>query len=139
MKGTGRFKDWDVSAVYRAVGYLSDKLPKLPWDLDSGTVPDQGGRVLQESGEHLRSTYVTGWIRRGPVGLIGHTKGDANETVANLLEDYAAGRLDTPETPARRPWTRSSPSAASASPPGTAGTAWTPRRRRWARRRAARG
>ncbi|OZC91260.1 pyridine nucleotide-disulfide oxidoreductase, partial [Rhodococcus sp. 06-418-1B] len=33
------------------------------------------------------ATYVTGWIKRGPVGLIGHTKGDANETVANLLED----------------------------------------------------
>ena len=35
----------------------------------------------------MPATYVTGWIKRGPVGLIGHTKGDANETVANLLED----------------------------------------------------
>ncbi len=75
--------------MYRAVGYLSDKLPKLPWDIESGTVPDEGGRVIQETGEHLPSTYVTGWIRRGPVGLIGHTKGDANETVANLLADHA--------------------------------------------------
>src|SRR5690606_14865092 len=91
--------DWDVSAVYRAVGYLSDQLPKLPWDIDSGTVPDRGGRVVQENGEHLPSTYVTGWIKRGPVGLIGHTKGDANETVANLLEDLAAGRLNTPAEP----------------------------------------
>ncbi|MDX3804540.1 pyridine nucleotide-disulfide oxidoreductase, partial [Streptomyces sp. AK04-3B] len=44
-------------------------------------------------------TYVTGWIRRGPVGLIGHTKGDANETVSNLLDDHAAGRLHTPDAP----------------------------------------
>ncbi|NUP81105.1 MAG: pyridine nucleotide-disulfide oxidoreductase, partial [Nonomuraea sp.] len=50
-------------------------------------------------GEHLQSTYVTGWIRRGPVGLIGHTKGDANETVANLLDDHANGRLQTPASP----------------------------------------
>ncbi|GAB2782579.1 FAD-dependent oxidoreductase [Streptomyces chlorus] len=99
VKGTGEFKDWDVTAVYRAVGYLSDKLPKLPWDIDSGTVPDEGGRVIQESGEHLTSTYVTGWIRRGPIGLIGHTKGDANETVSNLLDDFANGRLRTPATP----------------------------------------
>ncbi|MEU5637970.1 pyridine nucleotide-disulfide oxidoreductase, partial [Streptomyces rishiriensis] len=99
VTGTGEFKDWDVSAVYRAVGYLSDKLPKLPWDLDSGTVPDEGGRVIEESGEHLQSTYVTGWIRRGPVGLIGHTKGDANETVSNLLADHADGRLHTPLSP----------------------------------------
>ncbi|MEU9853329.1 FAD-dependent oxidoreductase [Streptomyces sp. NPDC047974] len=98
VKGTGVTTDWDVRSVYRAVGYLSDELPKLPWDTVSGTVPDQGGRVM-EGEDHMASTYVTGWIRRGPVGLIGHTKGDANETVANLLEDFAAGRLLTPASP----------------------------------------
>ncbi|GHJ90926.1 pyridine nucleotide-disulfide oxidoreductase [Streptomyces sp. NE5-10] len=98
VRGTGVTTDWDVQSVYRAVGYLSDELPKLPWDTVSGTVPDQGGRVM-EGEEHMASTYVTGWIRRGPVGLIGHTKGDANETVANLLEDFAAGRLLTPASP----------------------------------------
>ncbi|MEU2654097.1 FAD-dependent oxidoreductase [Streptomyces sp. NPDC007325] len=98
VKGTGVTTDWDVKSVYRAVGYLSDELPKLPWDTVSGTVPDEGGRVM-EGEEHMASTYVTGWIRRGPVGLIGHTKGDANETVANLLEDFAAGRLLTPASP----------------------------------------
>ncbi|MGI5355098.1 FAD-dependent oxidoreductase [Streptomyces sp. CA-252508] len=98
VKGTGAFTTWDVQAVYRAVGYLSDELPKLPFDLASGTVPDEGGRVV-EGGEHMASTYVTGWIRRGPVGLIGHTKGDANETVANLLEDHREGRLLTPASP----------------------------------------
>lgn len=98
VKGTGAFTDWDVQSVYRAVGYLSDELPKLPWDVDSGTVPDEGGRVI-EAGAHLASTYVTGWIRRGPIGLIGHTKGDANETVASLLADHAAGNLLTPAAP----------------------------------------
>ncbi|MDI3405187.1 FAD-dependent oxidoreductase [Streptomyces cavernicola] len=100
VKGTGKTTDWDVSAVYRAVGYLSDELPKLPWDVASGTVPDEGGRVIEDGGAHMSSTYVTGWIRRGPVGLIGHTKGDANETIANLLEDHAEGRLQTPSEPA---------------------------------------
>ncbi|GAA3207501.1 FAD-dependent oxidoreductase [Streptomyces sp. XM83C] len=99
VKGTGKYTDWDVDAVYRAVGYLSDKLPKLPWDIESGTVPDEGGRVVEEGGTHLQSVYVTGWIRRGPVGLIGHTKGDANETVANLLDDFANERLHTPVSP----------------------------------------
>ncbi|MDD9380788.1 FAD-dependent oxidoreductase [Streptomyces sp. ZAF1911] len=98
VKGTGQFTDWDVQSVYRAVGYLSDELPKLPWDVDSGTVPDEAGRVI-EAGAHLASTYVTGWIRRGPIGLIGHTKGDANETVASLLADHAAGNLLTPAAP----------------------------------------
>ncbi|WP_420037480.1 FAD-dependent oxidoreductase [Streptomyces sp. cg28] len=100
VKGTGTHTDWDVTAVYRAVGYLSDELPKLPWDVASGTVPDAAGRVIEDSGDHLASTYVTGWIRRGPIGLIGHTKGDANETVGSLLEDFAEGRLPTPASPA---------------------------------------
>lgn len=42
---------------------------------------------------------MTGWIKRGPVGLIGHTKGDANETVANLLDDHGNGRLRVPAAP----------------------------------------
>ncbi|WP_406000972.1 FAD-dependent oxidoreductase [Streptomyces sp. NBC_00829] len=98
VTGTGEFRTWDVQSVYRAVGYLSDELPKLPFDFVSGTVPHEGGRVI-EGGEHLRSTYVTGWIKRGPVGLIGHTKGDANETVANLLDDHGNGRLHAPAAP----------------------------------------
>ncbi|WP_042412657.1 FAD-dependent oxidoreductase [Streptacidiphilus anmyonensis] len=92
VRGTGRFKEWDLQSVYRAVGYYSEELAKLPFDPDSGTVPHDAGRV--EPG-----TYVTGWIKRGPVGLIGHTKGDANETVASLLSDYAGGEL----TPAALP------------------------------------
>lgn len=98
VTGTGEMRTWDVQAVYRAVGYLSDELPKLPFDFLTGTVPHEGGRVI-EGGEHLQSTYVTGWIKRGPVGLIGHTKGDANETVANLLDDHGNGRLQTPVAP----------------------------------------
>ncbi|WP_395296722.1 FAD-dependent oxidoreductase [Kitasatospora hibisci] len=93
VRGTGRFTDWDVQAVYRAVGYYSDELPKLPFDPVSGTVPNEAGRVLAADGSHQSATYVTGWIKRGPVGLIGHTKGDANETVARLLADHADGRL----------------------------------------------
>ncbi|MFF1905681.1 FAD-dependent oxidoreductase [Kitasatospora sp. NPDC058218] len=93
VRGTGRFTDWDVQAVYRAIGYYSDELPKVPFDPISGTVPNEAGRVLAADGSHQAATYVTGWIKRGPVGLIGHTKGDANETVACLLADHAAGSL----------------------------------------------
>lgn len=87
VKGTGKFNDWDVTAVYRAVGYLSQNIAKLPFDEQAGTVPNEAGRVIGDDGAPLAGTYVTGWIKRGPVGLIGHTKGDANETVANLLAD----------------------------------------------------
>ncbi|MET7770792.1 FAD-dependent oxidoreductase [Nocardia sp. NPDC005366] len=92
VKGTGVIKDWDIQAVYRAVGYLSQNITNLPFDDQAGTVPNEAGRVLQDeaadgAARFMPATYVTGWIKRGPVGLIGHTKGDANETVACLLDD----------------------------------------------------
>jgi len=48
-------------------------------------------------GEPIPGVYVNGWVKRGPVGLIGHTKGDAIETVGSLLEDVDA--LPTPADP----------------------------------------
>lgn len=87
VRGTGTFSDWPVQAVYRAVGYLSSELAGLPFDHDSGTVPHQAGRVLDLEGRPLPGVYVNGWVKRGPVGLIGHTKGDAIETVGSLLAD----------------------------------------------------
>ncbi|MEU7787240.1 FAD-dependent oxidoreductase [Amycolatopsis sp. NPDC049159] len=87
VRGTGEFHDWDVQAVYRAVGYLSSHLPEIPFDHSAGVVPNQAGRVLDLDENQLPGVYVTGWIKRGPVGLIGHTKGDAAETVASLLAD----------------------------------------------------
>ena len=87
VRGTGETVDWDVQAVYRAVGYYSSPLQNLPFDDARGVVPNEAGRVLDESGEPITATYVTGWIKRGPVGLIGHTKSDASETIRCLLED----------------------------------------------------
>lgn len=87
VRGTGEFHDWDVQAVYRAVGYLSSHLPELPFDHVNGVVPNQAGRVLDLDENQLPGVYVTGWIKRGPIGLIGHTKGDAAETITSLLAD----------------------------------------------------
>ncbi|WP_226344114.1 FAD-dependent oxidoreductase [Agilicoccus flavus] len=95
VHGTGETFDWDVQAVYRAVGYHSSPLRGLPFDDVAGVVPHEAGRVLDEHGAALPGTYVTGWIKRGPVGLIGHTKSDASETIRSLLED--AERLPAPE------------------------------------------
>jgi ferredoxin--NADP+ reductase len=87
VKGTGVTKDWPVQAVYRCVGYRSTELPGLPWDSRNHVVPHAAGRVLDLDGTALPGVYVNGWVKRGPVGLIGHTKGDAIETVGSMLED----------------------------------------------------
>ncbi len=90
VSGTGEFTDWDVQAVYRAVGYRSEPLEDLPWDPVANVLPNVAGRVLDADGERVRGIYATGWVKRGPVGLIGSTKSDAAETVANLLADAPA-------------------------------------------------
>ena len=87
VRGTGQFVDTPVEAVYRAVGYLSSHLADLPFDHAAGVVPHDRGRVLDMDGVMMDGTYVTGWIKRGPIGLIGHTKSDAAETVTSLLAD----------------------------------------------------
>jgi ferredoxin--NADP+ reductase len=97
VAGTGEETVWDVQAVYRAVGYRSTPLPGLPFDHAAAVVPNAGGQVLDLAGEPIPGTYVTGWIKRGPIGLIGHTKSDAAETVAHLLADTR------PTAPQREP------------------------------------
>ncbi|KQY03882.1 pyridine nucleotide-disulfide oxidoreductase [Mycobacterium sp. Root135] len=87
VRGTGEFVDTPVDAVYRAVGYMSSHLADLPFDHGAGVVPHDKGRVLDMDGVMMEGTYVTGWIKRGPIGLIGHTKSDAAETVTSLLAD----------------------------------------------------
>lgn len=118
VRGTGTFTTWPVGAVYRAVGYKSDPLAGLPWDERRHVLPNVGGRVLTQGPtadgiagvpgsadpeankrERIPGVYTTGWVRRGPVGLIGNTKGDANEMVANLLEDHANGIGFSPAKP----------------------------------------
>jgi ferredoxin--NADP+ reductase len=87
VTGTGVVNEWPVQAVYRCVGYRSTELPGLPWDSRNHVVPHAAGRVLDLDGSPLPGVYVNGWVKRGPVGLIGHTKGDAIETVGSMLED----------------------------------------------------
>jgi ferredoxin--NADP+ reductase len=88
---TGEFRDYDVQAVYRAVGYYGTRVVDAPFDEARGVVPNEGGRVDDQPG-----LYATGWIKRGPVGLIGHTKSDALETITNLVADAEAGLLTAP-------------------------------------------
>ncbi|WP_028932914.1 FAD-dependent oxidoreductase [Pseudonocardia spinosispora] len=87
VRGTGQLTDFPLQAVYRAVGYLGSHVAELYFDHDAGVIPHDAGRVLAMDGQLVPSVYAVGWIKRGPVGLIGHTKGCALETVGSLLTD----------------------------------------------------
>jgi len=79
--------------VFRSVGYHGVPLPSVPFDDAGGTMPNERGRVLDESGDPIPGLYCAGWIKRGPTGVIGTNKKDATETVDLLLEDARAGLL----------------------------------------------
>ncbi len=98
VKGTGTFIDYPVQAVYRAVGYYGTEMDGVPFDQSKGTIANEAGRVV-ENGDVVPGLYATGWIKRGPVGLIGHTKSDAQETIANLVEDAPRLYAETQATP----------------------------------------
>ena len=82
--------------VFRSVGYRGVALPDVPYDERTGTIPNDGGRVLGASGVAVAGVYCAGWIKRGPTGVIGTNKKDATDTVEHLLEDARDGRLPEP-------------------------------------------
>jgi ferredoxin--NADP+ reductase len=79
--------------VFRSVGYRGIPIANVPFDEERGTMRNAGGRVLDEHGEPVAGVYCTGWIKRGPTGIIGTNKKDATETVDLLLEDARSGGL----------------------------------------------
>src|SRR5262245_53669075 len=95
---TGEYEDLPVDLVFRSVGYRGVALPGLPFDEKRGVVPNERGRVLDPASRSpLPALYVSGWIKRGPSGVIGTNKPDAGETAEAMLEDAAAGRTLSPD------------------------------------------
>ncbi len=90
VRATGEMREFEVQAVYRAVGYFGSELDAIPFDDVEGVIRNEEGRVLDQTGSHIPGVYCTGWIKRGPVGLIGHTKADAIETIGHLISDRAS-------------------------------------------------
>jgi ferredoxin--NADP+ reductase len=101
VRGTGEIREIEIGQFYRAVGYFGSPLDGIPFDERRGVIPNREGQVVVGDNEILPGVYATGWIKRGPVGLIGHTKSDAMETVSHLVNDQSSW------------WSPSSPSEAS--------------------------
>jgi ferredoxin--NADP+ reductase len=90
--------------VFRAIGYRGIPLPGVPFDERGGVIPNEGGRVVDlETSQPVPGEYVVGWIKRGPSGVIGTNKKDAQETVnamlADLLGEGDGAAKHTPEAP----------------------------------------
>jgi ferredoxin--NADP+ reductase len=97
-QSTGETETIEAGLVMRAIGYRGSPLPGVPFDEHAATIPNDAGRVRGPDGP-LRGEYAVGWIKRGPSGVIGTNKKDAQETVDALLTDLGADALLEPAEP----------------------------------------
>ncbi|HEV2060608.1 MAG TPA: FAD-dependent oxidoreductase [Solirubrobacteraceae bacterium] len=89
----------ECGLVLRSVGYRAVPLPEVPFDERNFVLPNERGRVMTPDGEPLPGVYAVGWIKRGPTGILGTNKRDAEETVTCLTSDIDA--LPSPASPGR--------------------------------------
>jgi len=97
-QATDEHETLDVGLVFRSIGYRGIPIDGVPFDDWKGTIPNEEGRVVDPEAQHtIPGLYVAGWIKRGPSGVIGTNKRDAQETVEHMIEDVHEGRLTDPE------------------------------------------
>ncbi|MEV6767709.1 FAD-dependent oxidoreductase [Nocardia sp. NPDC051030] len=94
-RASDRTGSLDASLVLRSIGYRGEPVADVPFDEESGVIPNEHGQVLAD-GVPVQGVYVSGWIKRGPRGVIGSNRVDSQETVDKLIEDFVAGRLAAP-------------------------------------------
>ncbi|KAF8476218.1 hypothetical protein BDZ91DRAFT_648670 [Kalaharituber pfeilii] len=96
-----------TSLAFKSIGYLSLPLPGasslgIPFNPKLGLIPNEGGRVVipvetgppdfVETGTiRVPGVYVSGWVKRGPTGVIASTMYDAFETGDAVIEDWVGG------------------------------------------------
>ena len=96
-RATDQFEELPVDMVFRSVGYRGVPLPDVPFDDRRGVIANAEGRVLETDGqEPLTGIYASGWIKRGPTGVIGTNKPDALQTVKCMVADVADGKVLQP-------------------------------------------
>ncbi|XP_044234693.1 NADPH:adrenodoxin oxidoreductase, mitochondrial isoform X2 [Ursus arctos] len=92
---TGDAEDLPCGLVLSSVGYKSRPIdPSVPFDPKRGVIPNMEGRVVDVPG-----LYCSGWVKRGPTGVIATTMTDSFLTGQMLLQDLKAGLLPSGPRP----------------------------------------
>jgi ferredoxin--NADP+ reductase len=99
-RGTGEHFEVEAGLVFRSIGYFGQPVPGVPFDAKAGVMPNVDGRVTQgRDGAVVPRTYAVGWIRRGPLGVIGTNKADGVAVAERIVEDVASLKADGPPAP----------------------------------------
>jgi len=94
---TGERETIECGLVLRSIGYKGVPIEGLPFDEGRGLIHNDAGRVHDGEGAQVEGLYAVGWIKRGPSGVIGTNKKDAQETVNELFADLEAGKIPEAE------------------------------------------
>ena len=83
FKKTGTDETFSIKCglVITAIGYEAASLEGIPYEK---------GKVVNVDGRVKENTYVVGWAKRGPSGVIGTNKSDAADVMKLLVEDLKA-------------------------------------------------
>eukprot|EP00536_Pseudo-nitzschia_multiseries_P010620 jgi/Psemu1/259098/estExt_Genewise1Plus.C_3310030 len=108
--GTGEFEEIRADLCLVSIGYkglpIDDCTNDRYYDSKRGILSNDHGRVVAIAAEgdddsddnsnnesSLAPLYVSGWLKRGPSGIIGTNIGDAKDTVASILQDIVSGKI----------------------------------------------
>ncbi|XP_056324938.1 NADPH:adrenodoxin oxidoreductase, mitochondrial isoform X2 [Danio aesculapii] len=87
---TGQLEDVDCGLIISSIGYKSLPIePTVPFDPRKAIVPNDMGRVQGAEG-----LYCSGWVKRGPTGVIATTMNDSFDTARVIIQDMETGKLD---------------------------------------------
>ncbi|KAJ1917166.1 NADPH-adrenodoxin reductase [Mycoemilia scoparia] len=96
--GIGEYVELGCGLALRSVGYASMPMKGAPFDEKKMLVPNIGGRALKADGDVEPGLYVSGWLKRGPVGVIATTMQDAYQTADVVSSDISGGALTATTT-----------------------------------------
>uniref|UniRef100_A0A452GSA7 NADPH:adrenodoxin oxidoreductase, mitochondrial n=1 Tax=Gopherus agassizii TaxID=38772 RepID=A0A452GSA7_9SAUR len=87
---TGEVEELECGLILSSIGYRSLPLDSsIPFDPKLGIIPNRLGRVQGAPG-----LYCSGWVKRGPTGVIITTMNDSFDTAQSVLEDLQTGVLN---------------------------------------------
>ncbi|XP_014671726.1 PREDICTED: NADPH:adrenodoxin oxidoreductase, mitochondrial-like isoform X2 [Priapulus caudatus] len=85
----------DCGLILRSVGYRSVAIEKsIPFDHSHGTIAHENGKVNGKQG-----LYCSGWVKRGPTGVILDTMSDGFQTGKLILRDIESGVVSAETRP----------------------------------------
>ncbi|KAG0051309.1 hypothetical protein BGZ83_003869 [Gryganskiella cystojenkinii] len=81
----------DCGLAFRSIGYKSVGIVGVPFDERKGIVPNMDGKVMDKEQKIVPGLYASGWLKRGPIGVIATTMADAYQTADTIIADWNRG------------------------------------------------